>query len=1016
MKMLSSIKTKSNKRNLSIILSVVALIEVILMLVSMSFAWFEGLTSLEMEGKNIPTASELKSEFIVGEGPDYEDTTAKLEQFFEAQANAKFSPVSSFDGEHFYALYEGNASYYSDYANNLNSLKFRELAREDINSNLVYFQFKVTAKDADVDFWLKEMPKIYINDSNTSLSDANNPFRFRIDDGTGKTASNEGNLILTTKSSNSGLKAVNAINANDVGTLSTGTLGNPAIYKVFNRTNNTNKNGQQVLFSVEKGETKTITVAIWLEALDPAFIKENIPLGAKVKLDIKFCSSWDVVDEITFRDYTSMQWINNTNNKVLGAVNLDSQKDMQYWYSGFTYDATNHVWKCQIPRAVQKLKFIWQTKDDANDTTNNWEATERGTRTTYTAFGKGTGLWYDGDVVKIGLSDFTKDRWLINQSPKMRVNIKYSGYDFNYSMTDSPSQLEGANTWYCYIPADLDEVRFNRCFQESDGTYTIKNYWIGPGRGTETIYYALESGVEVDVPKPTGTTVYLRVPADFADEFFDQNLKPAVSVMSQTNKELIEKLGNNRQNLAQTGGYVVDGSSHADDWYGDEGRMERVDTGYSDEYLYYFHFDFELTENTYLTFWNKPQGATNPYFNLDNRTAIAPYAKYTTATNVFLLTNPKQLTNGDFQNAWIFDGTWLYEDIDGEYGSGSTTEQPEYQTGRWGKPTKPDGTYTSFFVPPAGTTPTTVTATFMYEDQTDHLIFPYSVQLTKNNNGTFSTNGIPDNGVTNLKFTDGTNTWDASTGRTSINKYFVCTSTTAGSWRDSATIPTKRIYLVPDVWNSTGSPAFWVHAWIDGTGSETDVKMTEDPNESGVFYADIPETATHVIFTRVKPSSTSIPWDTADLWNRTDNQQIPTGKDTFTITGWGASGQNSPGTWDPVVPEPEPEEGVLYLVPNSNWNIDNARFAAYFFDGAAETWVSMTKVGSSNLYKVKIPDGGHKQVIFCRMNPSATANNWDNKWNQTADLQIPTDGTNTYTVKSGTWDKGGGAWSTTIEQ
>lgn len=103
---------------------------------------------------------------------------------------------------------------------------------------------------------------------------------------------------------------------------------------------------------------------------------------------------------------------------------------------------------------------------------------------------------------------------------------------------------------------------------------------------------------------------------------------------------------------------------------------------------------------------------------------------------------------------------------------------------------------------------------------------------------------------------------------------------------------------------------------------------------------------------------------------------------------------------------------ILYLEPNANWNIDNARFAAYFF-GAGEAWASMTLVeGETNIYAVTVPAGGYTNVIFCRMNPNASANNWNNKWNQTADLNIPTDGTNLYTVKDDTWDNGGGAWST----
>lgn len=99
---------------------------------------------------------------------------------------------------------------------------------------------------------------------------------------------------------------------------------------------------------------------------------------------------------------------------------------------------------------------------------------------------------------------------------------------------------------------------------------------------------------------------------------------------------------------------------------------------------------------------------------------------------------------------------------------------------------------------------------------------------------------------------------------------------------------------------------------------------------------------------------------------------------------------------------------VIYLTPNSNWKQDNARFALYTWDGG-EKWFNMTDADKDGIYECTIP-AGIENIIFCRMNPSTTANNWDNKWNQTADLKY--DGTNNhYTVKSGTWDKGGGTWS-----
>ena len=100
----------------------------------------------------------------------------------------------------------------------------------------------------------------------------------------------------------------------------------------------------------------------------------------------------------------------------------------------------------------------------------------------------------------------------------------------------------------------------------------------------------------------------------------------------------------------------------------------------------------------------------------------------------------------------------------------------------------------------------------------------------------------------------------------------------------------------------------------------------------------------------------------------------------------------------------------LYLKPNSNWTEANARFAAYFF-GNGDKWVSMTDSNGDGTYEVEVPSG-YPSVIFCRMNPSASANNWNNKWNQTGDLTVPTDGKNLFTVPSGSWDGATTGWST----
>ena len=101
----------------------------------------------------------------------------------------------------------------------------------------------------------------------------------------------------------------------------------------------------------------------------------------------------------------------------------------------------------------------------------------------------------------------------------------------------------------------------------------------------------------------------------------------------------------------------------------------------------------------------------------------------------------------------------------------------------------------------------------------------------------------------------------------------------------------------------------------------------------------------------------------------------------------------------------------LYLKPNSNWTQASARFAAYFF-GNGEKWISMTDADGDGIYEVEVPSG-YPKVIFCRMNPSASANNWNNKWNQSDDITIPTNGTNMCTVSAGAWGKDDGSWKCT---
>lgn len=83
----------------------------------------------------------------------------------------------------------------------------------------------------------------------------------------------------------------------------------------------------------------------------------------------------------------------------------------------------------------------------------------------------------------------------------------------------------------------------------------------------------------------------------------------------------------------------------------------------------------------------------------------------------------------------------------------------------------------------------------------------------------------------------------------------------------------------------------------------------------------------------------------------------------------------------------------VYLKPNSNWTQANARFAVYCFNSTSNLWVSMTSTSlgdESGYYVSEVDNSTYSTIVFCRMNPDTPENNWGNKWNQSADISMPT--------------------------
>lgn len=98
----------------------------------------------------------------------------------------------------------------------------------------------------------------------------------------------------------------------------------------------------------------------------------------------------------------------------------------------------------------------------------------------------------------------------------------------------------------------------------------------------------------------------------------------------------------------------------------------------------------------------------------------------------------------------------------------------------------------------------------------------------------------------------------------------------------------------------------------------------------------------------------------------------------------------------------------IYLKPTS-WITGSEEFALYSWGGTQEAgWVNFVVVdATNNVYKATIADD-RTGMIFGRMNPSRSENNfdWGNIWNKSSDLSVPTDDNILYTITEGRWGIG----------
>lgn len=215
----------------TIVLSVVALIQIMLLITGTTFSWVETISSLALTGGG-KIDNPVMTVANIGSGSGY-DKALDLDAYFKKAGNVHLSTCSSADGQNFYFPIVGDNNNY------------RQSTVNDRNVNYIGYNLKVVNKEKNKskDFKFGKIPSIKIG--NEAVTD--NRVRIAITvDGVTKIFSNKDDIE-------------NVVAATD-GKLSKTTVN------AFDKYTNSDEKVTLPVFSIPANSSKEVKISLWLQA------------------------------------------------------------------------------------------------------------------------------------------------------------------------------------------------------------------------------------------------------------------------------------------------------------------------------------------------------------------------------------------------------------------------------------------------------------------------------------------------------------------------------------------------------------------------------------------------------------------------------------------------------------------------------------------------------------------------------------------------------------------------------
>lgn len=468
-------KKSGKEKRKSLILSIVALVEVLAIAIVSVSAWVETISTIKLDLNNGTIDNYVFTNANIGYGKGYDGNTIDLTKYFRQAGDVHLASATSANGTDVY--------FPTLTANGAPSATYRKATVNDKNVNYIDFSFNVTAKGTKASFYFDKVPTIKVNDADADEGKLRVSF---VCDGS--------NTVVCGKS-NSTTEVVAGTSLN------TTKRENVKSFDSY-----TGLTAESPLFTVPAdSKPHKVTMRVWLQ--DDS--RKTKYAGQTVTIEnFKLITQSPQAGELTFSDKTTGDaslgagWATK-NNRVIW-INQEGKNEYQKLSKN---SSGNYFIKLGSEYTDKPNAAVTFYSCEPNVTSNpqnsyvaKWTTTLQtavdAESQTFTAYGykdssdNGYGTW--GGVQKILLS--SEDASTLPMKPVagkyLAVDMYVKDSSTPIAMTFEPNENPSLSGWVAYLPNPNSDAAHSITFKF---TYNGKNYSVSAPNRNSSVNYVITS-------------------------------------------------------------------------------------------------------------------------------------------------------------------------------------------------------------------------------------------------------------------------------------------------------------------------------------------------------------------------------------------------------------------------------------------------------------------------------------------------------------------------------------------